>query len=110
MENEKKEIVAATSADGHHANSKGHRNDRQKWINSVESLLEYILKNDESEHASFALEELVERLRDSGIKIPHTVNTPYVNTIPVSQQPKRRGLCGGRRCLDYLFCRYRDRV
>ena len=91
METEKKDPTNGIGADGHRDNSKGHRNDRQKWIGSLENILEYILKNEESEQASLVVEELVERLRESGIKIPYTVNTPYVNTIPAEKQPAYPG-------------------
>ena len=41
--------------------------------------------------ASLVLEELIERLRQSGINIPHTVSTPYINTIPPEKEPPYPG-------------------
>jgi len=29
----------------------------------------------------------MDRLRSSGVEVPNTVSTPYVNTIPVDDQP-----------------------
>lgn len=59
----------------------------QKWLQSLEFVLEHILKNEGSEHASFLLDQLINRLRKSGIKIPAAVSTPYLNTIPAEEEP-----------------------
>jgi pyruvate dehydrogenase E1 component len=91
MESEKKEPANGSAVDGHRDNSKGPHSDRHKWIGSLENILEHILKNEESEQATFLVEELVERLRESGLKIPYTVNSPYINTIPVEQEPPYPG-------------------
>ncbi|MDZ4346146.1 MAG: hypothetical protein U1E51_27350, partial [Candidatus Binatia bacterium] len=76
MEPEKKPAANGNTFDG--------RNGRQKWIASLENILGYILKNEEPEQASF-LVELIDRLRESGLKIPHTVSSPYVNPIPADK-------------------------
>src|SRR5215467_6278609 len=91
MESEKKDTANGADVDGTRDTSKAPRNDRHKWIGSLEYVLEYILKNEESEQATLLLEELVKRLRDSGLKIPYTVNTPYVNTIPADKEPAYPG-------------------
>ena len=91
MEPEKKDSSNGSTTDGHRDPSKGLRNDRHKWLNSLESILEYILKNEGSEQATFLVEELVQKLRESGLKIPYTVNTPYINTIPVEKEPPYPG-------------------
>src|SRR6266568_525676 len=91
MEAEKKDTSNGAVGNGPRENSKGLRNDRHKWIASLEYILEYILKNEESEQAIFLLEELIERLRESGLKIPYAVNTPYINTIPAEKQPPYPG-------------------
>jgi pyruvate dehydrogenase E1 component len=69
-----------------------HRNkvaaaDRQKWLESLEYVLAHGLKTTGAEQAPFSVDGLVDRLRASGLQIPHAVSTPYVNTIPVEQQP-----------------------
>ena len=43
------------------------------------------------EQASILLEELANRLRESGVKIPHMVSTPYHNTIPAEKEPPYPG-------------------
>ena len=70
MEADKKDTSNGAVGNGPRENSKGLRNDRHKWIASLEYILEYILKNEESEQAIFLLEELIERLRESGSLTP----------------------------------------
>src|SRR5262245_2847113 len=65
--------------------------DSEAWLDSVKGLLEYGLKNQNSEQAPFLLEKLLVSLRASGIKIPSTVHTPYVNTISPEQEPSYPG-------------------
>jgi len=91
MEADKKDTSNGAVGNGPRENSKGLRNDRHRWIASLEYILEYILKNEESEQAIFLLEELIERLRESGLKVPYAVNTPYINTIPAEKQPPYPG-------------------
>ena len=91
MESEKKNLIAGNSITGDDGNHKQTKNDRHKWIASLEYILEYILKNEESEQATRLIEELTERLRESGLKIPHTVSTPYINTIPPEKEPRYPG-------------------
>ncbi len=63
----------------------------QDWFASLEPALEYVLKSQEPAKTARFLEKLVDRLRESGIKVPHVVSTPYVNTIPVEKQPAYPG-------------------
>ncbi len=91
MEADKKDTSNGAVGNGPRENSKGLRNDRHRWIASLEYILEYILKNEESEQAIFLLEELIERLRESGLKVPYAVNTSYINTIPAEKQPPYPG-------------------
>jgi pyruvate dehydrogenase E1 component len=62
----------------------------EKWLDSVEYVLEYVLKNKNSE-APLLVERLIERLRESGLNVPSIVNTPYINTIPPEKQPPYPG-------------------
>jgi pyruvate dehydrogenase E1 component len=91
MKEENKNVANVTVSDGDRHNGKGNRNERHKWVSSLEYILEYILKNEQSEQATLLLEELTARLRESGLKIPHTVNTPYINTIPREKEPPYPG-------------------
>ena len=62
-------------------NGKSTKEDRHQWLASLEYFLGYILKNEHSDQASQLLEELADRLRQSGIKIPFTVSTPSALTL-----------------------------
>jgi pyruvate dehydrogenase E1 component len=90
MERDNKSAVDAASG-SYHENSKVSGNGKHKWLASVEQILEYILRNEESGQATLLVEELIDQLRDSGLKIPFTVNTPYVNTIAPEKQPAYPG-------------------
>ena len=91
MEIEKKNLDNGAEVSGIRENNKGLKNERHKWVASLEYILEYILKNEESEQAASRVEELVGRLRESGLKIPYAVNTPYINTIPPEKEPPYPG-------------------
>ncbi|HEX9272401.1 MAG TPA: pyruvate dehydrogenase (acetyl-transferring), homodimeric type, partial [Candidatus Binatia bacterium] len=91
MEIEKKNLDNGAEVNGIRENNKGLKNEKHKWVASLEYILEYILKNEESEQAAFRVEELIERLRESGLKIPYAVNTPYINTISPEKEPPYPG-------------------
>lgn len=91
MEAEKKDAANGVMVESAKEDSEGLRNNRHKWMASLEYVLGYILKNEESEQATLLLEALIERLRQSGLKIPYAVNTPYINTIPPEKQPPYPG-------------------
>jgi pyruvate dehydrogenase E1 component len=91
MEREEKDVAHGAKTENDRENGKGLKSDRHKWVASLEYILEYILKNDESEQAGYLLDELAERLRESGLKVPDRVSTPYLNTIPANKEPKYPG-------------------
>ncbi|MBM4263710.1 MAG: pyruvate dehydrogenase (acetyl-transferring), homodimeric type [Deltaproteobacteria bacterium] len=86
MEIDDKNTPNGVNANGQR-DAKGLRSEKHRWIESLEYTLEYILKNEQAEQATILVDELIERLRESGLKIPFTVNTPYVNTIPPEKEP-----------------------
>ena len=61
------------------------------WFKSLEYVVESILREKGSAHASFFVDSLTERLRQAGIKAPGPTSTPYVNTLPLSRQPDYPG-------------------
>ena len=63
----------------------------QRMLDSLEFFFEYMLKNRQSEQAPVVLNRLIDRLRDAGVRMPSTVNTPYVNTIPPEEEPPYPG-------------------
>ncbi|HVR34254.1 MAG TPA: pyruvate dehydrogenase (acetyl-transferring), homodimeric type [Methylomirabilota bacterium] len=71
--------------------SNGDGSDTRQWFQSLEHILEHALRNHDPARASFFLDRLMDRLRQSGIDFPPLVSTPYVNTIPVEAQPEYPG-------------------
>ena len=63
----------------------------QRWLDSLEFVLEYLLKNLDSAEAPQLVERLIARLRDSGVKITSAVGTPYINTIAAAEEPPYPG-------------------
>jgi len=57
-----------------------------KWLESLESVLEFALRNQGAQRAGKFLDKLAERLREQGIEAPRVVSTPYINTIPEDKQ------------------------
>jgi pyruvate dehydrogenase E1 component len=86
-----KDIQSEVGGDAHRDSSKPPRNGKNQWLASLETILEYILRNEESGQATLLLEELMNRLRESGLNIPFTVSTPYVNTIAREKEPPYPG-------------------
>ena len=65
--------------------------DANKWLDSLEWVLQTVLKGKESENVPLLLERLTTRLRESGLRIPSIVSSPYVNTIPAEKEPPYPG-------------------
>ena len=58
----------------------------EKLLEALESVVEHTLRSQGPGAASRFLNRLTERLREEGERAPRVVSTPYVNTIPASQQ------------------------
>src|SRR5512137_137881 len=71
----------------------------REWIESLASTLE----RDGVERAHFILEQLVDHARRSGAHLPFEATTSYVNTIPVTQQPRVGGDPGLERRIRSLI-------
>src|ERR1041384_5516039 len=82
-----RETGAANALASLRGNGKGTRH----YIDSIEDFLELVLRTQGEESATLFLESLVDRLRRSGLKVPGPDSTPYVNTIPVWEQPEYPG-------------------
>ena len=59
----------------------------QEWLEA----LDYVIQTGDEERVQKLLLELQGRACMSGIRIPFTANTPYVNSIPVEEQPAYPG-------------------
>ncbi|MBI3601960.1 MAG: pyruvate dehydrogenase (acetyl-transferring), homodimeric type [Candidatus Omnitrophica bacterium] len=55
----------------------------KEWLAS----LDYVLSNSPSERVQYLLQQLQIRAQESGVTLPFTLNTPYINTIPKEKQP-----------------------
>jgi pyruvate dehydrogenase E1 component len=59
----------------------------QEWLEALDSVVEF----DGPERAAFLLQELQDEARRHAVKTPYSANTPYLNTIPVDEQPPYPG-------------------
>src|SRR5678816_1545628 len=55
----------------------------QDWIES----LDYVIQNRGAQRANILLDHLRAYAVQRGVQIPFSANTPYINTIPLEQQP-----------------------
>ena len=67
------------------------RDGQDRWLDSLELVLESVLKDQPSEKLPLLFERLSNRLRAAGMHIPVSVNTPYLNTIPPEDEPAYPG-------------------
>ncbi len=55
----------------------------KEWLAS----LDYVLSNGNPERVQYLLQQLQIRAQESGVTLPFTLNTPYINTISKEKQP-----------------------
>ena len=60
--------------------------EEEKWLESLETVVEYALKEQGPQKTTRFLDNLTGRLRKRGIEVPRVVSTPYINTIPADKQ------------------------
>jgi pyruvate dehydrogenase E1 component len=58
-----------------------------EWIDSLDAVID----REGVDRAHYLLENLITKARERGAFLPYNANTPYVNTIPVEQQPRYPG-------------------
>ena len=76
-----------SSSQNVHAATDTDAQETQEWLEALEG----VIANEGPERAHFLIEKLIEEGREEGIDIPYSATTQYINTIPVSQQPKYPG-------------------
>jgi len=54
----------------------------QEWLDALESVLEV----EGAERAHYLIEKMIDQVRRSGVHLPHSSNTAYVNTIPTHME------------------------
>jgi len=59
----------------------------QEWLDALDGVFE----NEGAERAHYLLERLIDKARRSGAYLPFSANTAYLNTIPLTQQPRFPG-------------------
>ncbi len=64
----------------------------EEWLTAFEQVVEY----EGQERACFLLQKLLEKGYEKHVRLPFTGNTPYINTIPKSEEPPY----GGDRALE----------
>jgi pyruvate dehydrogenase E1 component len=65
--------------------------DGEQWMESVRFLVEQMIRRQGMDRAALTWHRWLARLNASGLNLPSPVSTPYVNTIPVEQQPSFPG-------------------
>ncbi|MHC4304794.1 MAG: pyruvate dehydrogenase (acetyl-transferring), homodimeric type [Planctomycetota bacterium] len=61
--------------------------EEQEWIDSFD----YVIEHGGPDRVRALLRALQRRAAESGITLPYSANTPYVNTIPIHDQPQFPG-------------------
>jgi len=84
---DKEQPQARSQAANVHVLKPQDNGDGDKVLQSLESLLEVALKESGAERTAQFLSNVTERLRESGIEAPRVVSTPYINSIPVEDEP-----------------------
>ncbi len=59
----------------------------KEWVDSLES----VVKNEGEDRAQYIMGEMGVWAARNGVKLPYAINTPYCNTIPVSEEPVMPG-------------------
>ncbi len=67
------------------------RAESDQWFDSLEYVLQQVFKQQEPGRTFAFLGQLIDRLRREKIEVPLTVSTPYINTIPVENEPEYPG-------------------
>ncbi|MBI2382305.1 MAG: pyruvate dehydrogenase (acetyl-transferring), homodimeric type [Gammaproteobacteria bacterium] len=59
----------------------------QEWLEALEA----VINAEGGERAHYILEKLIDKARRTGVNLPYTATTAYVNTIPPSMEPNMPG-------------------
>ncbi len=64
---------------------------QDKWLDSLELVLESLLRDQQPARLPLIFERLKERLQAAGMHVPESVTTPYLNTITPQDEPAYPG-------------------
>jgi pyruvate dehydrogenase E1 component len=84
--NNKVKPTKSESESAHLRTQPGNGTADEKWLESLETVVEYVLQQRGSQQTARFLNRLTAHLRDEGVEAPRVVSTPYVNTIPPDRQ------------------------
>jgi len=59
----------------------------REWLDALDSVVAF----DGADRATFLLDELLDGARRSGVPVPYSANTPYLNTIPPDREARIPG-------------------
>ena len=59
----------------------------REWLDALDSVVVF----DGADRATFLLDELLDGARRSGVPVPYSANTPYLNTIPPDREEPHPG-------------------
>ena len=79
-------MTATSSQEGMHAGDVDPI-ETQEWLDALKA----VLQKEGPERAHFLLETLTEKMRRSGVFMPFSPNTAYINTIPPHQEERSPG-------------------
>jgi len=63
----------------------------RRWLASIENMMDVMVRTEGAERGAQYLTQLALELRRKGLRLPPLTQTPYVNTIPIEQQPPYPG-------------------
>ncbi len=63
----------------------------QEWLDSFDYLLDKGLEEKGPQKLKLLMERLQEMSRQKSLQVPYPINTPYMNTIPVPEEPEYPG-------------------
>ena len=72
-------------------NGNGNGGDAQNSAESIEFVVDYILKTQDPAQAGAYVARIIDRLREEGASVAPMVSTRYVNTIATEEQPEYPG-------------------
>ena len=79
------------------ANSQSHgatgaeAGNTERWLASIENMMDVMVRTEGPDRGAQYLTQLALELRRKGLRLPPLTQTPYVNTIPVEEQPPYPG-------------------
>ena len=81
------DISPAAATDENTPDAADARHETREWLEA----LDYVFAEQGPDRARQLLQDLIDHARVTGVEVPFTANTPYVNTIPPHAEPEFPG-------------------